>query len=131
MGENFEDAAGFPWVPPTFAEALGADFIDRGDNKVGLEAIQGKTLGLYFSAHWCPPCRGFTPKLKAFYDEYKQLDPQFEIIFVSSDKDEAGMKSYFTTDHGDYLALPFKFRQAKSDLSDMFGVEGIPSFVVV
>ena len=22
----------------------------------------------YFSAHWCPPCRAFTPILKKFYD---------------------------------------------------------------
>ena len=22
----------------------------------------------YFSAHWCPPCRGFTPILKTFYE---------------------------------------------------------------
>jgi len=129
--ENFEDAAGFPWVPPTFAEALGTDFIDRDDNKVGLEAIQGKTLGLYFSAHWCHPCRGFTPKLKDFYTEMKQKDPNFEIIFVSSDKDAAAMKSYYTEDHGSWLALPFDNRKGKDALSKLFGVEGIPTFVVV
>ena len=22
----------------------------------------------YFSAHWCPPCRGFTPQLVKFYN---------------------------------------------------------------
>jgi thiol-disulfide isomerase/thioredoxin len=25
-------------------------------------------IGLYFSAHWCPPCRGFTPHLAETYD---------------------------------------------------------------
>jgi thiol-disulfide isomerase/thioredoxin len=27
------------------------------------EALAGKTVVLYFSAHWCPPCRAFTPQL--------------------------------------------------------------------
>jgi len=69
--------------------------------------------------------------LKEFYSEYKAKDPNFEIIFCSSDKDEGGMQSYFKDDHGDYLALPYAKRKEKDALSDMFKVEGIPTFVVV
>jgi nucleoredoxin len=32
------------------------------------EALQGKqVLAFYFSAHWCPPCRQFTPVLAQAY----------------------------------------------------------------
>ena len=46
----------------------------------------------YFSAHWCPPCRQFTPMLKDFYDEVS--DENLEIVFVSSDRSDDDMKSY-------------------------------------
>ena len=32
------------------------------------KALAGKELiAYYFSGHWCPPCRRFTPMLKTFY----------------------------------------------------------------
>merc|ERR1712224_675921 len=34
-------------------------------------------------------------------------------------------------DHGNYLALPYEKRTEKNELSSMFGVNGIPCFVVV
>jgi nucleoredoxin len=31
---------------------------------VGLDALRGKVVAFYFSAHWCPPCQHFTPLLR-------------------------------------------------------------------
>jgi len=122
---------GFPWKPKTFTEALGEKFQKKDGSIVGTEAIKGKTLGLYFSAHWCPPCRGFTPVLAKFYEEYRSSNSDFEIVFVSSDKSENDMLDYFKNDHGDYLALPYENREGKNELSTMFEVQGIPTFVIV
>ena len=53
-----------------------------------------KLIGLYFSAHWCPPCRKFTPNLVAYYNKNAAAHPEFEILFVSFDKSAAAMESY-------------------------------------
>ena len=68
-----------------------------------------KVVGLYFSAHWCPPCRAFTPMLAQWYKENKRDD--FEIVFISSDRDEAGFNDYFDT--MPWKALPFADREKK------------------
>jgi len=57
------------------------------------------------------------------------LKDKMEIIFCSSDKDEASFDSYFK--EMPWLALPFAKRQEKELLSDTFGVQGIPFFVVL
>ena len=57
----------------------------------------GKTIGFYFSAHWCPPCRAFTPKLAEIYKEAQAISKSFRIVFVSSDRDEDSFKEYRST----------------------------------
>lgn len=47
-----------------------------------------------FLAHWCPPCRGFTPQLVDFYNKYRE-EKNFEIIFVSLDNDDRQFQEYY------------------------------------
>ena len=63
--------------------------------------------GLYFSAHWCPPCRGFTPALAEYYNDWQAAneDKKFEIVFLSSDRSEDDFKGYF--DEMPWAALKF------------------------
>lgn len=73
----------------------------------------GQVLGLYFSAHWCPPCRGFTPKLAEWYNNFKKgpNGSKLEIVFVSSDRDESSFDEYYG--EMPWLALPFPQRDVK------------------
>lgn len=54
-----------------------------------MSALVGKNVLLYFSAHWCPPCRTFIPKLTEAYDKIKENDDALEVVFISSDRDQA------------------------------------------
>jgi thiol-disulfide isomerase/thioredoxin len=85
---------------------------------------------LYFSAHWCGPCRQFTPLLKRFYELAKESGAKLEIVFVSSDRTERDMQSYFSQAHGSWLAVQFLSHQ-RNTLGQQFGVRGIPSLVLL
>eukprot|EP00124_Ichthyophonus_hoferi_P004637 Ihof_evm6s536 gene=Ihof_evmTU6s536 len=43
--------------------------IRRDGSEVKPSELANKPVLLYFSAHWCPPCRAFTPVLAEFYEE--------------------------------------------------------------
>ena len=84
---------------------------------------------LHLQAHWCPPCRAFTPQLAKTYKKLKAEGKNFEIIFVSSDKDEAQFNEYFA--EMPWVALPYSERNRKEQLSGVFQVEGIPTLVIL
>merc|ERR1711963_10040 len=97
-----------------------------GSSHAAEAALDGKDLVLYyFSAHWCPPCRQFTPMLKDFYEEAEGI----EIVFVSSDRSAEDMTSYMKESHGDWLATEHNSAVA-NNLKQKYGVSGIPCLVV-
>merc|ERR1712072_1299039 len=101
--------------------------VKSGDNmSVADLCAKNKVICLYFSAHWCPPCRGFTPVLAEFYKELKESGSEIEIVFVSSDRSPADFDGYYAEmpwaclPHGDDRVAAIKSK---------FGVSGIPMLV--
>eukprot|EP01018_Ginkgo_biloba_P027559 Gb_30886 [translate_table: standard] len=105
------------------------DFLIRNNgDKVKLEELEGKIVGLYFSAHWCPPCRAFTPKLIEVYNDLKARGEAFEIVFMSSDREQSGFEEYFAI--MPWLALPLGDK-TKKELGRIFGVRSIPTLILI
>ena len=91
------------------------------------EVFSTEIICLYFSAHWCGPCRKFTPNLSEFYKEINSEKKQIEIIFCSSDQDQAQFDEYFKT--MPWIAIPFE-NEAKDEIAEDLGVSSIPTLIV-
>nr|GEW57873.1 probable nucleoredoxin 2 [Tanacetum cinerariifolium] len=115
------------------------DFIlaHSASKEVPVSSLVGKTIGLYFSAHWCFPSHKFTPKLISIYKKIKQKlmqqdvngeEENFEIIYVSTDHNELEFDSSFT--EMPWLALPFGDSTSK-ELTKYFDIRGIPTLIIL
>ena len=115
------------------ADVTKSVLVHRSDDKVVAasdDALVGKEIiAVYYSAHWCPPCRKFTPELVKFYNDNKAKYPKFELIFVSSDKTEEAMKGYMTETQMPWLALKYDKRGLTALRSH--ACRGIPYLVVL
>mmetsp|Transcript_45871 Transcript_45871/g.53038 ORF Transcript_45871/g.53038 Transcript_45871/m.53038 type:complete len:1282 (-) Transcript_45871:153-3998(-) len=117
-----------------FNSSLGPNLLSnvsfRKDTAATLS--NARLIGLYFSAHWCGPCRQFTPMLAEMYDHLTDIHPThgIEIVFVSGDRDEQSFKEYYQT--MPWKAIPFdQLQLVKQSLNTTYGVRGIPAFVVL
>jgi thiol-disulfide isomerase/thioredoxin len=99
-----------------------------------------RLIAVYFSAHWCPPCRQFTPMLAEMYDtireEEKDLVPSLgrnehalEVVFVSSDRDLKSFEEYYGSQP--WMAIPFSEGRTNQELSSKFSVSGIPALFIL
>ncbi|HEV7866283.1 MAG TPA: thioredoxin-like domain-containing protein [Chthoniobacteraceae bacterium] len=82
----------------------------------------------YNSAAWCGPCRKFTPRLVQAYKVLKAAHPDFELIFLSSDRDEFNMLSYMRSARMPWPAMRLGTEAA---LKSQYCAQSIPWLVCV
>lgn len=113
-------------------DVLGNDFIKKDGSKIPeLDYLNNDdvVVVLYFSAHWCPPCRVATPLLISMYNEIIANGKKLEIIFLSFDQNEEQFTEY--VESMPWICLPFTQTDKRNQLMQKFGVRGIPSIQVL
>lgn len=125
-GDVESNPSGFPWKQPTPREMI-APYLVKGTDSVTESILDNKVYGLYFSAHWCGPCKQFTPKLIEVYNQLKSLGKEFEVIFCSLDNDEEEYKEYYSS--MPWCSLGFQC-PVLNKLKEQLGIEGIPALVL-
>lgn len=88
-----------------------------------------KYLFVYFSAHWCPPCRRFTPHLVDFYNK-KHAGGDFDLVFVSSDKGQREMNTYMKETKMPWIGLKLDSKPANAFVKMRTGT-GIPNLMLL
>ena len=105
---------------------------------------------MFFSGHWCPPSREFTPKLvEAYNNVHNEVKQGFEIVFISWDRDQESFDHYYN--EMPWKALPYtgksryihksiyeiwslhfsEERSRQEALTNRFQVRGIPHLIIL
>ncbi|XP_063586776.1 nucleoredoxin-like [Penaeus indicus] len=130
MVSSDPEALTFPWRPRALGDLLAAtSLVDPQGQVVAYDAIKDAYKGLYFSAHWCPPCKAFTPQLISVYEKIKKKEGNFQMIFVSSDRSEESWRAYHST--MPWLSVAWECEDVRRELATNLEVQGIPTFVVL
>ncbi|XP_063973359.1 nucleoredoxin-like isoform X2 [Diachasmimorpha longicaudata] len=93
------------------------------------EELRHCVKGVYFSAHWCPPCKAFTPQLVDTYQRIRERGHNFEVIFVSSDRSEESYNVH--TESMPWLRIPFNQEERRKKLAIALDVQAIPTLVIL
>ncbi|XP_053616888.1 nucleoredoxin-like [Plodia interpunctella] len=124
----------FPWPAPPVHELLRGVQLEGGKCKLYEELPNDSVRIFYFAAHWCPPCRAFSPSLCAALASVRKRRAKYantQLILVSSDRSE---QSYNRTLQSvlpvGALSVPWSSSDARLALPEALGVAGIPAVVV-
>jgi nucleoredoxin len=120
--------------PNTIGEVLKGDLVHIANGVVVRaddESLASKKLiAVYFSAHWCGPCRKFTPQLVDYYNRVAQQHPEFELIFFSFDRSNYAMQNYMLEAKMPWPAIDYQKLEGKQAIRKYAG-NGIPCLVLI
>ena len=117
-------------TPAWIKELFGDKLILADNSEVSSDVLTDKTVGIYFSAHWCPPCRGFTPVLVDTYNKLQKEGKAFDLVFVSLDRSPEDMKEYMTSAKMPWKAVAFNSMK-KTELLTKYSIRGIPALIIL
>jgi nucleoredoxin len=117
----------------SITDALAGNLVTVKDKTLAplsTQATSGaKFYAFYYSAKWCPPCRAFTPELVEAYKAIKAGHPEFELVFVSSDRTGDAMLDYMASYGMTFPAVNFEQRRSIAALKRPSHENGIPNLV--
>ena len=121
-------------TPNKIAELVKGDLVTSKNGILSVVNDQAfekkKLIGLFFAGNWCPSCRKFTPELIDYYNRAVAAHPEFEIVFVSSDRSAAAMEKYMRDSNMPWPAVKYEKIAEKEELKRYKG-DGIPCLVLV
>ncbi|GFR58723.1 nucleoredoxin-like [Elysia marginata] len=118
--------------PPHPLETLLGDLVVNAKGNVispKVLAVENGVIGLYFAAHWCPPCRRFCPNLLLLYNELRKKHDLFEVIYISLDNKENSFQEYLSK--MPWYAVPYSEEEKREEIAISFGVVGIPVLILL
>jgi len=101
--------------------------LNKEGTEISTDSLQGKYVGLYFSASWCGPCRSFTPELIRFRNEHAE---QFEVVLVGGDGTAKDQAKYVKKYDMPWLSMINQSDEAKQ-ANESLGVKYIPFLVIL
>lgn len=127
-GSKAESAARLIENPRRAREAYAPDFsLTTADGEfVSLEDLRGKVVLLDFWGTWCPPCVASVPAVRDLQRRFAK-EPQFKMISVSSDGDEAKWRGFIDKNQmvwTQYLDRDHHVQRA-------FDVRAFPTYILI
>jgi thiol-disulfide isomerase/thioredoxin len=94
-----------------------------------LETKPKKYYAFYYTASWCGPCQAYTPDLVKFYNRTRRASDSFELVLITSDREEDAMLEYARDKKMPWPQLKFSEKAAFGSKFN-HGVTGIPAVIV-
>ncbi|XP_059054761.1 nucleoredoxin-like [Achroia grisella] len=125
----------FPWPAPPLHEVLRGVHLEGDKDSKLYEKLAADTVRVfYFAAHWCPPCRAFSPSLCAALTAVRKRRAKYantQLILVSSDRSEQSFNRTVQSVSGvGALSVPWSAPEARVALAAALSVAGIPALII-